>query len=127
MDMQISFTKRAQRAVNRAQKKAAERGHDELSPDHLMLGICLERDGSAAEMLRVLGLSPAQLAKDIDGRARQIGPAGPGTTERILQIAAEEAHRQRQPRVGTGHILFALLREREGTAATMLQGIKKDS
>lgn len=123
--MQQRFTKRAQRAVNTARKKAAESGQDEVAPDHLLLGICLEAGGAAAETLTALGLPPAQLARDLDRRASAPTAVSPGTAERILHNAAEEARRLNQTKVGTEHILFALMQEPEGAAATVLQGIKK--
>ena len=125
--MEQSFTKRAQRALNTAKNKAAEGGYEAVGPDHLLLGICLEAGGAAAETLTALGLSPAQLAKDIDRRAGQAFAATPGALERIIQSAAEEARRLNQRQIGTEHILFALLKEREGAAATVLQGIQKGS
>lgn len=123
------FTKRAERALKTARKQAAARGEDEPGPDDLLLGICRE-EGGAAQVLETLGVDPRRLAADLLAGARGGGadarPAAQLPGSEILDSAAGEARRQNCECTGTEHILFALLRQRTGAIAKVLDELKKD-
>lgn len=96
-------------------------------PDDLLLGICRAR-GGAAEVLHTLGVDPDGLAADLEaGKYEGKQSAGPGQDPgvQILNTAAEEARRMNSKCIGTEHILFALLRQRTGALATVLEELKK--
>lgn len=125
--MQITLTKHARRAVSTAWKEAAGQGHAEPAHDHLLLGLCREKEGGAVETLGALGVPADRVIAEIERRAAQLAGVEPGTLARLLTEAGEEARRLGQSEAGTEHLLFALLKAGEGVAATVLQGIKKDS
>ena len=65
------FTIKSQEAIERAQRVARDRGHQELSPEHLLAALLEEPEGTVAAVLQKLGVQRAALSR----RERREGPA----------------------------------------------------
>ena len=118
------FTERGQRALQIAQREAAQLGRTNVGPEHLLLGVLAE-PGGAAGVLR--GITPEGVRNEI------IQITGPGEdsvqgkqmvytprAKTVLEQSAREARELKQNYVSTEHILLALMRMRECVAAHVL-------
>lgn len=125
----------ARRAVVEAQNAARRLGGDHVDTEHLLLGILGSTSSSAAaQVLAELGLSRELVEEQIvstvgRGTARTTGriPFAPAA-KKVLELSLREALALGDTRIGTEHLLLALLRERKGAAAQLLarHGVDRD-
>jgi len=120
------FTDRARQVVVLSQNEARTLGHYSIDTEHILLGLLREGGGLAAQVLTSLGLSLE------DARVRVEGIVGHGRSATpeplpfapaayaVLQASNEESVQRGHDRIGTEHILLALLRDRESVAARVL-------
>lgn len=124
------FTPRAQQVLAVARKEADRFNHNFVGTEHLLLGIIALGQGTAANVLRKLGLDLETLRLEVE---KQIG-TGPdqkmiGTipftprVRKVLALAKKEAISLRHTYLGTEHILLGLLREGDGVAARVLTNL----
>jgi predicted dehydrogenase len=127
------FTPRANQVLALARKEAARFNHNFVGTEHLLLGLIALGQGVAVNVLRNHGLNLDTVRLEVE---KQIG-TGPDQkiignipyTPRVLKVltfAAREARALKHTYVGTEHILLGLLREGEGAAARILNGMKLD-
>ncbi len=64
------LTQRSQEAVLAARAAAAERNHQYVGPEHLMLALLAQSDGIVYPLLNRLDASPADLRRDVDAALR---------------------------------------------------------
>jgi hypothetical protein len=64
------LTDRARRVLVLAQQEARDAGHDEITPDHVLLGCAVEHDGVAGRVLDTFGLS----AESLRARVQHVVP-----------------------------------------------------
>ena len=127
------FTDRSRRVVELAQEEARMLNHEYIGTEHILLGLIRENGGVAAQALESLGISeePArQQVEEIVGRG-ETGPARehlPFTPQgkQVLQLSLREAIALGHGYVGTEHILLGLIREDEGVATRVLNGLGVD-
>ena len=125
----------ARRAVVAAQGTARRMGHDHVDTEHLLLGILAAGpDAVGATILEHSGLTWAEVEMEVESAAGR-GPqptrghipftaSAKKALERSLPEAIASGHR----RLGTEHLLLALMRERTGLAAQLLarHGVELD-
>ena len=101
--------------------------HDHVDTEHLLLGLLsagpdaagtavltacgLDRAGVEREVTTVVG--PARIPRDATSRSHR-------RAKKALELSLREALALRAQRIGTEHLLLALLRERKGIAARVL-------
>ena len=108
------FTQRARRVLSLAHEEAEKLHHNYIGTEHLLLGLIREEGGVAGRVLRELGLDPARVKEVVErltGVGRHKGgrvELAPGT-ERVLQIAIEEATKMGRHYIGTEHLLLGLV------------------
>ncbi len=120
------FTDGARRALDIAQDKAKEFGHDYVGTEHLLLGLLEEKDSVAAKALRKLGLEDDAAEKAVlDAVGRGTDHSGSlymtPRTKHVLQLAVETANRMQHNYVGAEHILLGILSDGGGVAVQVLQ------
>jgi ATP-dependent Clp protease ATP-binding subunit ClpC len=120
------FTDRARRVVVLAQEEARTLDHNYIGTEHILLGLIHEGEGVAASALQALGISPADIRRDLEaiiGRGDQ-APVGniPFTprAKKVLELSLREALQLGHNYIGTEHILLGLVREGEGVGAEVL-------
>lgn len=121
------FTERARHVIAVARNEAVKRGSEYVRTEHILFALCNETEGIAAKALLNMGIDLEQLVQEIERRCPQ-GPALLTSEEitytprakKVLEMAAEEAHRFNHTYVGTEHILLGLIKEGEGVAAKLL-------
>ncbi len=129
--MNNQFTPHAIAALKFAQRDALERGKSHIGPEHLLLGVLHERESFAAHVLAELGVEfeTAQARVGRVAGTQEGMPDNPYYTlsaKRVMQFAVEEAKRLDHDFIGTEHILLALTRESENTAARVLASLGID-
>ncbi|AGB22994.1 Clp amino terminal domain-containing protein [Mycobacterium sp. JS623] len=124
------FTPRARNVVFVAQNKAGEAGNNEITPDHLVLGLVSDPDGLAAKLLAGQGLNADKVTKAItlpprvDDRPTLI----PFNTaaKKALELTFRQALRLGHNYVGTEHLLLALYEAEDEDGTLHRLGVDKD-
>ena len=126
--MQERFTAGARQVVAAAQEEASARDLDYVGTEHLLLGLMRDSDGVAGRALQALHLDLA----DVRERAVQVRPPRDpihghmpltARSQRVLELASEEALEHGYAHIGTEHILLALVRGDGGPGARILRDL----
>ena len=123
------FTVDARDAVINAQSEARALGHRSVGTEHLLLGVLGVEHGTAARALAAVGLTPQRARDEVAAIAGQGNAYTHGSIpfeprlRRTLDVAMQEAMSLGHDEVGTEHLAFALLAEREGIAGRVLEQV----
>ena len=121
------FTQRAQSSLNLALSEARELGHSYIGTEHLLLGLLLEKESIAYKILNSHG------AKHKDLRQALIDYVGIGVKKdvsssdmsprlaRTIENASNEALRCGAKLIGSEHLLFALISQKDSVGARLLE------
>ncbi len=121
------YTVKSQEALERAQRLARERSHQELRPEHLLAALLDEPEGTVAAVLQKLGVPRerllAQATETLD-RLPRVGGPGAGSASlylgedlrRVLEAAEQTADRLKDDYVSVEHLLTALAAPEAGAA-----------
>ncbi|MCI5511652.1 MAG: ATP-dependent Clp protease ATP-binding subunit [Eubacterium sp.] len=125
--MKTQYTEQARTAIMYAEKMARKCGHSYIGTEHLLAGLIHEEQGTAGMVLRDLGITEAKLKEMID---KLIAPGSVVMTadtrgytpraERVLEESRQQAQDFRSVRIGTEHILLAMLGELDCVATRLL-------
>lgn len=123
------FTERARKVVVKAQDEARFLKQNYIGTEHILLGLINEKEGMAARVFYELNVS----FDDIRSAVREV--VNEGTSEsyehipftprakKVLELSLREALQMGHNYIGTEHILLGLLKEGEGVAARVLNGM----
>jgi ATP-dependent Clp protease ATP-binding subunit ClpC len=120
------FTDRARRVLVLAQEEARRLTHPYIGTEHLLLGLILERDGIAAQVLGhhgiTLEVARSAVEEAIEAPASVLGGSPPFTTraKKVLELSLRESMQLGHLYIGPEHILLGLIREGEGGGATVI-------
>jgi ATP-dependent Clp protease ATP-binding subunit ClpC len=122
------FTERARRVILLGQEEASKMNSGHVGTEHLLLGLVRENEGVAAQVLTKMDVSLQRVRQEVEAEAQTGTEENAGgepkltpKAKRVLELAADEARRMRHNYIGTEHLLLALLREKDGLAATVLR------
>lgn len=125
--MRTQYTEQARTAIMYAEKMARNCGHSYIGTEHLLAGLIHEEQGTAGMVLRDLGITEVKLKEMID---KLIAPGSDVMTadtrgytpraERVLEESRQQAQDFRSVRIGTEHILLAMLGELDCVATRLL-------
>lgn len=126
------FTDRAKWALVEAQEECRLLKHEEIGPEHLLLGLLQEGDGVAARALDALGVTiPA--ARDLLVTNVGLGVSSPSGTppfttasKKVLEQSVREALQLGHSFIGTEHLLLAMVHEDHGAATGLLLAFRAD-
>ena len=124
------FTDRVKKVMQLARDEAVRLGNDYVGTEHLLLGMLKEGDGVGITVLKQLGANIQDLTKKIEesitasGGMMTVGQMLPFTprAKKVLENASTEARNMSHKYVGTEHLLLALIRDTESSAAVVLIG-----
>ena len=123
------FTPYAQQALDGAEAVARHYNHTYIGTEHVLACILKMENCAACKCLKRLGVDNDDLGMELDriigrGEAFAVKGALPLTarTKKVLEFAKIEAVRAKADKVGTEHIILAILREGESVAAQVLFG-----
>src|SRR5262245_41995379 len=109
------LTVKSQEAVQRAQSLAADKGHAEMEPLHLLAALLEDADGVARPVLEKIGVNVPQLLRqvqaELDRRPQVSGGSQPNPNRQLLAVlegAMQEASAMKDDFVSVEHLLLAL-------------------
>lgn len=126
------FTQKARHALSRCPEIAGRLGHTYIGSEHLLLALSEEEESVAAHFLEEKGVHSDKLRHAIEefagtSRASTVSPADmTPRTRRIIESAGRLAAAGRG-RVGTEHLLCAILEEKEAVASRLLSTLSVDT
>ncbi len=121
------FTQKAQNAMNRALYAAREMGHTYIGSEHILIGLLSEPESAGARLLEGRGASlneVKELVRSISGTGDKSSVTPADMTPRTKNIIENSAYisvKYNQGYIGTEHILYALLNERDCVAVKILE------
>ena len=132
------FTIKSQELIQNAQSQASQHNHQQIEPEHLLAAMLAEPQGIAGNMLRKLGVSPAEISRELTQLVDKIPQvSGGGLTEAhisprakaVLEAAFAEASKMKDEYVSIEHIFLAICDEKNGQAAGLLArfGVSRES
>jgi ATP-dependent Clp protease ATP-binding subunit ClpB len=113
------YTNKAQEALLASQSLAAEYGHSQIEPVHILTALMNQADGVVPDVVAKIGARPASLQAElsmmIENRPRVSGSNVEPTLNRAAQStlsrAEKEAGKMKDEYVSTEHILLAMTEE----------------
>ena len=125
--MQKPYTKKAEKVLEIAKKASRSMHHSYIGTEHLLIGLLGEGSGAAAKVLSSAGVDEERILELIENL---IAPSGnvivadaggySPRTLRVLENAAKAAERFKNEKVGTEHLLIALIKEADCAAVRLL-------
>ena len=120
----------ASRALERAQEDAKSCRQKYVGTEHLVLGLLSQEDSLAGRILTENGVSYETFFDAVLGQSAALGDNEKTAfigyspkAEEILEGSALEAGRFRAEKIGTEHILLAILKETDCIAIRLLKGL----
>lgn len=124
--MQYRLTKQAEKAIEYARDVAEELHHNYIGTEHLMLGLIRSGEGLASKILLQNDVTENEILKMIDQLIND-SDVGFGDVidftpraRRVLECSSREAARLNQTKIGTEHLLIALIKEKDCIAVRLL-------
>ena len=130
------FTVMSQEAIQKAQGRAEEMGHQEVRPEHLLWSFLTRDENIVNAILSKIGAPAAKIRADVDAALERLPKvSGGGETvlspdlRRVLDAARKEADELKDEYVSTEHLFLAMLKEDKGDAARILRanGVAEDA
>ncbi len=125
--MQLEFTEKAEAALKQAGKYARQLKQGYIGTEHILVGLIAEGTGIAAKVLEENGVALENVMNMIreliafeNGVTLQEREGYSPRALKILEEAKRQAERFEQKKVGTEHILLALIKEGENVAVRLL-------
>ena len=125
------FTERARNVVVASQNEARTAGNDQITPEHLILGLLTEPEGLAAAAIIAQGVPLDAVRKAataaLPSAVAQVPPLIPfdQRAKKTLELTFREALRLGLNYIGTEHILLALLELEDSGGVLTGLGIDK--
>ena len=125
--MANKFTSKAQSALERAHEEARSLGHTYIGSEHILLGLIGEGDSVASKMLLAKGIDADALRKTvigISGQGARSNVSASDMTPRckhIIEESAQKSHDCASGYIGTEHILYAMLCEKDSVGVKLLE------
>ncbi len=124
------YTLQAEKAMKLAAKTAAALDQRYVGTEHVLAGLLQEESGVAAQILFGLSVTEKKVMDLIDGLVipgRSVVLKDPEEktpeTQRMLGRADEAAQRFHSDRIGTEHLLFAIIQDKECSASRILTAL----
>ena len=128
--MKEEYTKNAEAALKLARKASKEGGQNYLGTEHLLLGLIREPDGTAGKVLSENEVTEEKILEML--RSIHPGSGGVAVSERdgmtprmehVLEIAASEADKYHALRIGTEHLLLAMILEAGNVGVKLIEAM----
>ncbi len=123
----MSYTTKAKAAIQTAARLSKTLHHNYIGTEHLMAGLLKEENGVAAKVLNENGVEykkTIELIKELiapgEGVAIQEADGYSPRAKKVLEAAEKEANRFKSEKVGTEHILLAIIKETDCVASRLL-------
>lgn len=119
------FTQRARRVLSLAHQEAERMRHNYIGTEHLLLGLMREDGGIAGQVFHDLGLEIERVQEIIErmtglGQHSSARPELSPGTQKVLELAVEEARKLGHHYIGVEHLLLGLATYNDGVAIAAL-------
>lgn len=127
--MIYKFTKRAEKAIEIANKIAVEFGHNYIGTEHLLYGLIKEGNGVASRVLMSQGATTEKVEEEINilvGKSQNKENAILGftpRTKRVIENAFLETKKTGSDYIGTEHLLIGIVKESDSIAVRIMLDI----
>jgi len=126
--MDANFSARAKDVLSFSREEALRLGNDYLGVEHLLLGILREGEGLAIKLLLEFQVDLSQIRQELEKSLKETRVKSISANniplvkqaEKVLKITYLEAKLFKSTKVGTEHILLAILREEHNVATRVL-------
>ncbi len=126
--MDSKFSPRIKDVLTYSREEAIRLGNDHIGTEHLFLGIIRDGEGIAIDVMNRLGLDVTKMRKEIELQIRQDNSlqyeaAIPllKNTEKALKVVFLEARAMKESTVNTGHLLLAILKEKDSLVTSLFR------
>ena len=127
-DMDSKFSPRIKDVLTYSREEAIRLGNDHIGTEHLFLGILRDGEGVAIDAMESLGIDYSIVKREIELHLRKGSPLGMDATipllkntERALKVVFLEARAMNENIVNTGHLLLAILKEKESLVTSLFK------
>ena len=130
--MQKEFTAQAEKVLITAKNLARKWNHPYVGTEHLLLALKKEFTGVASQVLSMNGVEQEKIVKIIEELVAPVQDvkrkkvAFSPRLEFLLDNAAQEAVRQRSDKIGTEHMLLAMIKDADCVATRILVTLNVD-
>jgi ATP-dependent Clp protease ATP-binding subunit ClpC len=124
------LTPKAENVLNAALQVAREMGHTYIGSEHLLIALCEFEDAIAYKILEARGVRGDAIrthVSNLTGKGTPTALSPSDMTPRVRKIiegAAVEAMKNGQNRIGSEHLLLALLSEKTSVAVHYLEAMQ---
>ncbi len=131
--MSNNFTQKAENALTRAVEMAENLGHTYVGSEHVLLALAEDETSCASVIMRKKKITYEKIftaVKEYSGIGAKSHLSSKDTTpkcRKILESSYKWSKKYSSQRIGTEHILLALLEERESVSSKILIKIEADT
>lgn len=125
--MQRQYTDKAKKAIELAKRSAKRLKHSYIGSEHILIGLLEEGSAVGARVLEANGVDEDALLELMEQLIVPEGNVGlldkEGFTpraEKVLEAANREAERFKADKIGTEHLLIAMIKEADSVATKLL-------
>ena len=126
--MKEQYTDKAKQVLKYAKKISGKLGHSYVGTEHILLGLMKQKESLAGSVLEGFQLDEnkvldyiEQLVAPVELTTLEKKEGYTPRTEKILEDAKMEAERFHEKKIGTEHLLIAILKDYECIAAKLLK------
>jgi ATP-dependent Clp protease ATP-binding subunit ClpB len=124
------FTVMSQEAIQKAQARAEEMGHQEIRPEHLLAGFLAQDENIVNAILAKIGAPAAKIRADVDAALERLPKVRGGGAEaamspalrQVLESARQFAEQLKDEYISTEHLFLAMLKDGGTEASRILRG-----
>lgn len=124
--MQTAYTAKAKKAIDIATRISKSLHHSYIGTEHILLGLLKEGTGVASQVLADNGVEydkVLELIEELIAPGNAVAVLEDGLSPRaahVLEVSKAEAARFHSEKIGTEHILIAMIKETECVASRLL-------
>ncbi len=125
--MDSQFSPRIKDVLSYSREEAIRLGNESIGLEHIFLGILRDGEGIAIEILTNLGINLSDIKQSIEEKLRtgkdvdsQASVQLLKSAEKALKLVYLEARAFNSPTINTGHLLLALIKDKESLISNIL-------
>jgi len=125
--MDSQFSPRIKDVLTYSREEAIRLGNDQIGLEHIFLGILRDGEGIAIDMLSNLGVNLSEVKEAVENLLRtdreidsQASIQLLKSAEKALKLVYLEARSLNSPTISTGHLLLAILKDKDSRIAHLL-------
>ena len=124
--MQTAYTAKAKKAIDIATRISKSLHHSYIGTEHILLGLLKEGTGVASQVLADNGVEydkVLELIEELIAPGNAVAVLEDGLSPRaahVLEVSKAEAARFHSEKIGTEHLLIAMIKETECVASSLL-------